>query len=251
MSRATFCIVLFLSRSAFGSIVVPNSLADAEGNSNNCFPFGFCQGNGTMRYQQVYASSQFSAPILIGQFLFRPDANTGAAFSAVLPDIQINMSTTSKAPDSLSTTFADNVGVDDSIVYARGALALSSSFTGPVVGPKTFDILISLTSPFLYNPGAGNLLLDVRNYQQVDTTQFDSHDVPTGVVSRMWSFDVNTATTGEGGTATLGLVTEFGAVPEPSTVILITAGTIPFWLMCRSRTRRFPCLRSLPLSLTR
>jgi len=105
MSRATFCIVLFLSRSAFGSIVVPNSLADAEGNSNNCFPFGFCQGNGTMRYQQVYASSQFSAPILIGQLLFRPDANTGAAFSAVLPDIQINMSTTSKAPDSLSTTF--------------------------------------------------------------------------------------------------------------------------------------------------
>jgi hypothetical protein len=163
-------MLLFAVRTALGGVIVPNSLATVEGNENNCFPFGFCEGNGTMRYQQVYASSQFSGPILIGQILFRPDATFGGGFSALLPDIQIDMSTTREAADALSTTFADNVGPDDTIVYARGALPLFSSFTGPAAGPKTFDITINLTTPFLYNPAAGNLLLDVRNYHQVNTT---------------------------------------------------------------------------------
>jgi len=41
------------------SVVVPNSLENSEGNTGASVPFdGF---HGSMRYQQVYAASQFSA----------------------------------------------------------------------------------------------------------------------------------------------------------------------------------------------
>jgi hypothetical protein len=52
------------------------------------------------------------------------------------------LSTTSANPNALSTTFANNIGADDTVVFGAGALALSSAFTGPAGGPKNFDIVI-------------------------------------------------------------------------------------------------------------
>jgi hypothetical protein len=60
------------------------------------------------------------------------------------------------------------------------------------------------------------------------TTQFDAEGLPIGVVSRLFSFDVNSPTA-VCGDCSLVLVTEFNAVPEPSTVMLLLAGVIPFW----------------------
>src|SRR5436305_1883326 len=97
------------------TLVVPNSLATVEGNSGNSYPFNIGPNN-TMRYQQVYAASQFGAlppggTNLIG-IAFRVDAGFGG-FSSTLPAVQINLSTTAKAPDGLSATFAINIGTDD------------------------------------------------------------------------------------------------------------------------------------------
>ncbi len=154
-------------------IVVPNSLATVEGNSNNAIPFSLFWIS--MRYQQVYSSSEFPAgPILITQLGFRPDATFGIAFSSTIPNIQIDLSTTTLPVDGLDTTLANNVGADNTVAF-NGALALSSSFTGPTGGPKDFDILVNLTTPFLYDKAQGNLLLDVRNFSPVFTTFFDVH----------------------------------------------------------------------------
>jgi hypothetical protein len=72
-------------------------------------------GLASQRYQQVYAASEFDTlgglELLITQILFRPDATFGKAFSSVLPNIQINLSTTSAAPNSMSTVFANMLGV--------------------------------------------------------------------------------------------------------------------------------------------
>ena len=223
-------------------IVAPNGNAGTEAASNNGFPFNIGDfGTSAMRYQQVYGSSQFSAlggPGLITQILFRPDDQTGGAFSTTLPDIQINMSTTAATVDGLSTTFASNVGGNNTIVYARGSLSLSSAFTGPVGGPKDFDIVINLTTPFLYDPGAGNLLMEVFNFGGGFTTQFDAAVVTDGV-SRLFSTN-NSATATTGGTDTSGLVTEFrfgapSAVPEPSTLLLL--GTAAGLLLVVTRRR--------------
>jgi hypothetical protein len=212
------------------SIVVPNNLATTEGNDANFLPFA---PSPSERYQQVYGASQFSSLIgggFITQIIFRPDGFVGAAFTSTLPSIRIDLSTTSAAPDALSSTFASNVGANDTIVYGglTGApLTLSSANTGPAGGPKDFDIVINLSSPFFYDPTLGNLLLDVRNFGGGMTTFFDAENTAGDSVSR-----VGTLAGGNGNSATadlndtLGLVTQFTfvAVPEPATLALVVVG---------------------------
>ena len=220
-------------------VVVPNSARTIEGNSNNSFPFNISiVGLPSQRYQQVYAASQFGGGGLITQIVFRPDAGAGHAFTSTLPDMQIDLSTTSAPDDGLSTTFANNVGADDTVVFARGALTLSSAFTGPPSGPKDFDIIITLTTPFLYNPALGNLLLDVRNFGAGSTCSFDAVNTPGDGVSRVFSTTSVNDTTGS--TDSLGLVTGFNIVPEPGTAMLLVGGGTLLALFggCRRRQRR-------------
>jgi len=221
------------------TVVVPNSARTTEGGTNNSYPFNITPfGLPSQRYQQVYAASQFGGGGLITQIIFRPDAFAGNAFTSTLPDIQIDLSNTSAADDGLSTTFANNVGSNDTVVFARGPLMLSSAFTGPPNGPKDFDIVITLTTPFFYNPAMGNLLLDVRNFGGGSTCSFDAVFTPADGVSRVFSTTNVNATTGN--TDTLGLVTGFNIVPEPGTValLLVGGGTLLAWFGgCRRRQR--------------
>src|ERR1041385_3077113 len=103
---------------------VPNGYASTGGNDDNIYPFGIGAGtNVSMRYQQVYDASQFAETIpnegLITEIDFRVDGPHGFGFVATLPDIQINLSTTAKGPDSLSPIFSENVGGDDTVVLSR------------------------------------------------------------------------------------------------------------------------------------
>jgi hypothetical protein len=140
----------FIQAASAQVIVVPSSLAQDEGNSNNGYPFNIERfGLTSQRYQQVFAASEWaslSEPHLITHLRFRPDATQGAAFEATLADLQINLSTTSRTPDNLSAIFAENVGANDTVVFS-GALPLSSAFTGPAEGPKDFDIVMELQTP--------------------------------------------------------------------------------------------------------
>jgi hypothetical protein len=201
-------------------VVVPNSLASVEGGGGNTFPF---DSTGPQRYQQVYSASQFGAGGLITQLAFRPDGPLGHTFSVMISNIQIDLSTTAAAPDALSSTFASNVGADDRVVFS-GPLSLSSAFTGPAGGPKAFDILVNLMTPFPYNPASGNLLLDVRNTSGEPTGMaglFDSQFTPGDPVSRAFgSIASTTASTLD----SEGLVTQFTIVPEPGTIGLMAIG---------------------------
>jgi hypothetical protein len=217
-------------------ITVPNQLATQEGNSNNAIPFTFSSRN-----QQVYANTAFSpivGPELITEILFRPDAQFGAAFSATIPNIMINLSTTQFAPDGLSPVFANNVGPNNTVVYS-GPLTLSSMFTGPPGGPKNFDINITLQSPFLYDPSQGNLLLDVKDFTNNAIPVFDAENVVGDSISRIWNDSNVNADIGFFGNGnpddfsnSLGLITQFvfSPIPEPSTVSLLGIGLLlVFW----------------------
>lgn len=190
---------------ALDPVTIPSTVLAGEGNSDNQYPF-----NGSpMRYQQVIAASEFpSGARTITRIALRPDAVGGGAFSETLSNIQISLSTTDRNPGGLSKTFAENTGSDEVVVYG-GKLALSSAFSGPVTGPKDFDIIVVLKTPFLYDPGAGNLLLDVRNNSGGKTTQLDAHDAPDST-SRVWSDDVQSATaTANDPFPSVGLVVRF------------------------------------------
>jgi hypothetical protein len=172
-------------------VVVPSANTSVEGNSNNGFPFSLGNfGLTAQRWQQVYAASQFGNNAgNITQIRFRPDAAAGSPFSMTLPNVQINFSVTPAAPGALSLTYANNIGGPQTTVYS-GALSLSSAFTGPAAGPKDFDIVINLQTPFFYNPALGNLLIEVKNFADGTTNQFDAQ-IGSGVASRVYNLDNN------------------------------------------------------------
>jgi hypothetical protein len=166
---------------------------------------------------------------LISQIIFRPDAFFQGPTTASFTGIQIDLSTTSRAPDALSATFADNVGADDTIVY-NGSLTLSTAATGPAGGPKDFDVVINLQTDFLYNPAAGNLLMDITKPTQFTGAlinldlQFTVGDSVSWVAGGQTNVNAPIPTVGFPGTS--GLVTRFTVtlVPEPSgLVLLVTA----------------------------
>lgn len=166
-----------------GAVVAPN-YTDYSTTSPAASTF-----ESTNRVQEVYQALQFpSQPILIKELRFRPaDAPFGGVFSCTISNIQIHLSTTTAAAGALSTTFANNVGADDTTVYS-GALHLSSQFTGPAGGPKDMDIVVTLQTPFLYDPANGNLLLDVFTRTADGTGAFvqafgESNDTGSRVVA--------------------------------------------------------------------
>lgn len=218
-------LVAVLASLALGqTIVVPNSLTNVEGSSNNRFPFNPL--NAAMRYQQVYNADQFNVgPIIIFGIAFRPDARDGTAFNTTVQSVQINMSTSSNGADGLSATFANNVGGDDMIVRNLGSLSLSSANTGGP--PKDFDIIIPFDNSFVYDPSQGNLLLDVRQMSGPTAIGFwDAENRRGDSVSRIYTSN-NPA---DGPTAdqvdSLGLVTRFDytPVPEPASMIALGLG---------------------------
>src|SRR5205814_517249 len=98
-----------------------------------------------LRYQQVFDASQFSAFTQAGGWIngmiLRADAGCFSGTGYSDQSLQLNFSTTPKLPDGLSSTFAENVGTDDTIVFgpALGG-AGASCFTGAVPQPF-YDLL--------------------------------------------------------------------------------------------------------------
>lgn len=228
--------VLVAATYAHADVVVPSANELAEGNTDNGIPFntGLLFGVTSVRHQQVYGAAEFpTGSLLLTGVWFRPDiGNAGSAFGPTnIPNVTIQLSTTSMAVDGLSTTFSDNIGADVTTVHS-GTLTLSSADTGP--GPRDFDIFIPFGAPFVYNPASGNLLMDVRNPSNVITTQLDAH-VGADSVSRLIALDVSSAT---GSTDSLGLITkfQFRQVPEPAALSLLAVAAMALAVGRRRRT---------------
>jgi hypothetical protein len=210
-------------------VVVPNNLESSEGNTIASFPFDCF--NGSMRYQQVYAASHFSAISNAGGFInsisYRLDSPCLTGDGQVIPSLQIDLSTTSKAPDSLSPVFAENVGVNDTIVRGPGSLTMSSSCS-PGTKPQSFQLLIQFDRPFFYDPSAGNLLLDVRNYSgpQPDNSciYIDGENAIGDSISSILSFDVNASAASD--ISSLGFVNRFEIIPIPRLKIAQTTNAV-------------------------
>lgn len=220
-------LIGWLATNASAGLVVPSAQASVAGNTANSIPFDFDAPRG-IRYQQVYGASEFAAPIQIGELRFRVSEKFGNSFGpTTIGNIQLSLSTTASAPDGLSTTFEDNIGVDQTQVFG-GTLELP----GAGQNGLPFHVSIPLTTPFAYDPATGNLLLEIRKFSNEVSGGifFEAHRRSGDSISRLQALDADaeTATTNPS-SGTVGLVTEFVAVPEPSLIhflCLISVGGI-------------------------
>src|SRR4029078_11668374 len=129
MSKAKLVFLFAASCSAaFGSvIVVPNANTTVVGNDTDS-----SAGSGDFRSQELLGAGQFASvggPIRIDQLSFRAVPGTGpVGFS--MTSLNLYLSTSSKYPSTggplMSTTFADNVGPDNTLVFS-GPISFHSS----------------------------------------------------------------------------------------------------------------------------
>ena len=211
LAVAVAALVALAGSAARAQVVVPNAQTMAEGNFNNLHPFSCGDPSihlDSERYQQVYLGSEIGTGNIL-EIRFRGDGTSSSSFGATtFPGVVITLSSTTAAPDALSTTFANNVGSDVTTVFS-GNLTLSSAASMMV--PRPFDITITLTTPFFFNAAAGkNLLLDVKIPTCQTTNKFDVQSTLSDSVSRVF-----TDVPGGGSLAaatqsdTAGLVTQF------------------------------------------
>jgi Phosphoesterase family/Dockerin type I domain len=214
-----------------GPVVAPNEWSTVQADTGNLFPFFSSQ---PIRYQQVFDASQFTrfatGGELISSIAFRGHG-PGIPFTATMPQLQVNLSTTSKSPDGLSSTFADNVGADATQVFS-GPLQTAVTSTG---GPTSFEVVIHFTTPFFYDPAKGNLLLDITNAQggtevPPDDQELDGTFAVGDSVSRVYNYgNASAVVAGQTGGVdekdTYGLVAQFASINAVSRKNHGTVGT--------------------------
>jgi hypothetical protein len=174
------------------------------------------------RVQTVYGRDGFppilsDSAFLISGLYFRADERAlPSSGSAFLSGLDVRLSTTSRLPDGLSAVFSENIGPDETAVIGPGPLNVNWS-QGSFVTHIPFD------RPYLYNPAAGSLLLDIRNFNGVIFPSLDAHAlVGDSVSSVSTGAGANSQT---GGILTHGYATLFWVdivpIPEPGTTTLL------------------------------
>jgi hypothetical protein len=113
------------------------------------------------RYQQVYESSLFTSQVSISSIAFSTDQPT--TYSA---NITVRFTTTSKAVGALSSS------LDSNFVMPLTATFVDPSFSQALVpgGSEAFGLVFDFSStPIVYEPADGNLLMDILISDQILT----------------------------------------------------------------------------------
>jgi len=223
---------------AADTIYAPPKAATKEGNRKDHDALG--RGDGgpgdVDRFQEVYGAALFpGGPELITQIAFRPA--DGVSGTWTFPDLQFTLSTTTQSPGSLSTDLDSNIGSNATVVFS-GSLTWTAPVAGAPGSLTPWYFVVNLTTPFLYDPSQGNLLLEVDNLDDsIKPPVLDAQHTNGKTVSSDIQLDDDDA----GTPSNRVLETRFEAspVPEPSGFFLLGSGAsgLGLWLG-RRRCRR-------------
>ena len=182
------------------------------------FPFGANPGG---RYQQVYGSDLFTQGSIriTGLSFFASSSPTAPLASG---NYTLSLSTTTRGIDGLEDLLNTNVNATDTQVFNFNVGANSTTvFNGALPAVSAGRLSFALTTPFIYNPNVGNLLLDVQSPSSAGPVVFlDFETNPAVSISRL--FVVGGGITSQPN----GLVTDIIGVPEPASVALLGMGLL-------------------------
>jgi hypothetical protein len=200
--------ILFAITLIFCFTVQADALIIGTPTGGNAFPFNLTLAGPGTRYQQVYDSTQFGpTPLFINSLTFFEDVTPGGVFRTA--DYTFTLSTSNFTVNNLDTANLNNNPGGDASFFA------TVNLSGPTGTQFTID-----GNPFLYDPTAGDLLIDImiNNIGASGTGGFAAMNATAGgLFSRAHDFD--------SGFTNHGLVTGFN-IPEPSTMLLLGVGLL-------------------------
>src|SRR6185503_7743633 len=148
-------------------------------SESNGWPFAISDSGNALyagEYQQIYASEAFSEPILITQVAF---ASQSTVATAVAYNLTLSFGVTTRSPSMPGSDYSGPF----SPVFSGSVSAFFTENT------SDFDLVVPLAVPFLYDPGAGNLLLDIQIVSATGTSPvtFFRAEHPSSLMGRVYN----------------------------------------------------------------
>jgi hypothetical protein len=146
-------------------IVAPKSKTDMSTGTGALtgIPFGWTT---TFRYQAIYNFDEHNnlgtSSWTVNELCVR-EGKGAEVVDAQLPAIRIKLSNTTAAPDSLSTTYANNVKTTEVTFFEGSATWSSSAGTDPTVFDLCF--VANGNQDFTFKPSEENILMEVQMFQ--------------------------------------------------------------------------------------
>ena len=223
--RLSFLLLLLVSAVARADFVTTPNL---PGFSYNSIPFG--AGTTQSRYQQVHDSSEFNSPVEISSFAFSPKETGG-----FMGDVQFRVGVTSVAVGNLNTDLDLNLTSPMQIVFSE---PVSQTITS--AGHDSFSVVFPFTTPFHYDPNAGNLLIEMTmtNGGYVGETFMMSYAPTTTQASRAWEAAGAGAIANGADSNALRIQMGVTAVPEPSSILMLGCVGVGAAVSCYVKRRR-------------
>ncbi|MFO1078538.1 MAG: hypothetical protein U1E73_12515 [Planctomycetota bacterium] len=159
-------LALGASALAQSTVIIPAPAAAAAGDSSNAFPWGTSAlGWAGLRLMAVYGAVNFTSqninfPVIITGLKWRPDDGAPVLTGGTFATSTILMSTSSTGWGGVTTNYATNHGPDLTTVY-QGAVTHTPTPGAASWTQQSWCVDVQLATPFLYDPAAGDLVIDV------------------------------------------------------------------------------------------